>query len=119
MSPFIFSKRNSFKHGKKNLEVFLYHEIFDLLNIPNINYDPKLVKIKFILKQLEKRDITPICKITVIKTLVLPLLNNTCILMSIPNSNAFYCKKSEKLLFSFLWRGSTHIVKRVDTRKVV
>ena len=82
----------------------------DLLNMPSINYDPKLVKIKSILKQWEKRHLTPIGKITVIKTLVLPLLNH--ILMSIPNPSVFYCKELEKLIFSFIWNGSTHRIKR-------
>lgn len=59
----------------------------DLLNMPSINYDLKLVKIKSILKQWKKRHLTPIGKITVIKTLVLPLLNH--ILMSIPNPCGF------------------------------
>lgn len=72
----------------------------DLLNMPSINYDPKLVKIKSILKQWEKRHLTPIGKITVIKTLVLPLLNH--ILMSIPNPFVFYCEELEKLIFSFI-----------------
>lgn len=48
----------------------------DLLNMHSINYDPKLVKIKSIIKQWEKRHLTPIGKITVIKTLVIKLLRH-------------------------------------------
>ena len=82
----------------------------DLHNIPKLNYDPKLVKIKSILNQWGKRHITPIGKITVLKTLVLPLLNH--ILMSIPNPSTAYCKELEKLFSSFVWNGPSHRVKK-------
>ncbi|XP_062599221.1 uncharacterized protein LOC134260692 [Saccostrea cucullata] len=75
-----------------------------------LNYDPKLVQIKSILRQWEKRYLTPIGKITVIKTLVLPLLNH--ILMSIPNPTESYCKELDKIFFSFLWNNSIHRVKK-------
>lgn len=82
----------------------------DLLNMPSINYDSKLVKIKYILKQWEKTHLTPIGKISVIKTLLLPLLNHN--LMSIPKPSPFYCKELKKLLFSFICNYSTHRIKR-------
>ena len=82
----------------------------DLHKMPKLNYDPKLVKIKSILRQWGKRHLTPIGKITVIKTLVLPLLNH--ILMSIPNPSTLYCKELEKLFFSFVWNGPAHRVKK-------
>lgn len=32
--------------------------------------------------------------------------------MSIPNPSVFYCKEIEKPIFSFIWNGSTHRIKR-------
>jgi hypothetical protein len=65
--------------------------------------------LNYILNQWGKRQLTLFGKITVIKTLVLPLLNH--IFMTILNPSA-YCKELENLFFSFVWNGSTHRVKK-------
>jgi hypothetical protein len=54
---------------------------FVLHNMPKLNYDQKLVKIKSILNQWGQRHLIPIGKFTFIKTLVLPILNHVPILL--------------------------------------
>ena len=101
---------SEFNWKTTNFTLLGIHFDVDLQNIPKLNYDPKIVKIKSTLKQWEKRYLTPIGRITVIKTLVLPLLNH--ILMSVPNPSFAYCKELEKLFFSFVWSCSTHKIKK-------
>jgi hypothetical protein len=91
----------------------------ELENMIQLNFEPKYLHIKSLLKQWEKRFLTPIGKITVIKTLALPLLNH--ILMTIPNPSHSYCKNLEKLFsLSLIWNNSAHRVKkkRSDLYKV-
>ena len=98
------------KWGSTRFTLLGIHFDVELDKIPQLNYEPKLVKIKSIIKQWEKRFLTPIGKITVIKTLVLPLLNH--ILMSIPNPSDHYLKELEKIFFLFVWNNKTHRVKK-------
>ena len=76
--------------------------------IPKINYN-KLVKSSHCFTNWGETS-KPIVlgKMTVIKTLVLSLLNHSVI--SLPNPTNFYCKEVEKLFF--VWNGSTHRVKK-------
>ena len=55
----------------------------DLNEIIKINYEEKIVKIKKLIKLWKCRYITPLGKITVIKSLLLPILNH--LFISIPN----------------------------------
>ena len=49
------------------------------------------------------RYLTPLGKITVIKTLLLPILNH--LFISIPNPSEHIIKELNNFLFSFLWDG--------------
>ncbi|XP_056014216.1 uncharacterized protein LOC130052654 [Ostrea edulis] len=98
------------KWGTTRFKLLGIHFNVDLKKMMQLNYEPKCVQIKSLLKHWEKRFLTPIGNITVIKTLTLPLLNH--ILMSIPNPSELYCKNLEKLFFSFIWNNSTHRVKK-------
>ena len=69
-----------------------------------------MIQIKAIISQWRKRYLTPIGKITVLKSLVLSLLNH--ILMSIPNPNNTFCKELEKLFYSFVWNSPSHRIKK-------
>jgi hypothetical protein len=66
----------------------------DLTNIPKLNYDKKLVKIKHIISQWDKRHLTPIGRITLIKFLLISQLNHLFISLPSP-SNTFIKKKSQ------------------------
>ena len=88
------------KWGTTRFTLLGIHFDVELENMIQLNYEPKYLHIKSLLKQWEKRFLTPIGKITVIKTLALPLLNH--ILMAIPNPSHSFCKNLEKLFFFFL-----------------
>jgi len=81
----------------------------DLHKIVTLNYDKKLTKIKRILENWSKRLLTPIGKITVIKTLLISQLNH--LFISLPNPDNNYILKLNKILYNFIWNGKTDRVK--------
>ena len=58
---------------------------------------------KGLLKQWNKRNLTPIGKITVIKSLILPAL---------PNPSIEIIKDIEDMLYTFIWKSSVNRVKK-------
>ena len=82
----------------------------DLNKIVKLNYDKKLVKIKGIMDSWNKRILTPIGKITVIKTLLTSQLNH--LFISLPNPNEDFIKKMNTLLYQFLWSNKPDKIKR-------
>lgn len=92
---------------------------FDLLGIKfsvtldemsSINNEPKLSDIKRILNQWKLRKLTPIGKISVIKTLILPKLNH--LVLSLPNPDSDLTKILNKEIYQFLWGSNIHKVKK-------
>ena len=78
--------------------------------MPKENFDCKLITIKNDLKNWDKRNLTPIGKIVVLKTLALPILNHIFISLPTPAENQM--KKLENLAFSFIWGHKTDRIKR-------
>ena len=76
---------------------------------------PKIIKIKNILKQWKKRNLTPIGKITVLKTLVLSKLNHIFISLPLPSEQKL--KEIEKIFFSFIWDDKPERIKREQIMK--
>lgn len=58
----------------------------DQANILKLNYDKKLVKIKEIINQWNKRHTTPIGRITLIKSLIISQMNHLFISLPTPSS---------------------------------
>ena len=71
------------------------------------NYTDKLQKIRHLIKLWKRRYLTPLGKIRVIKTLLLPILNH--LLISIPNPNDQILKELNSIFFEFLWEGPAKI----------
>ena len=59
----------------------------------------------------KRRYLTPIGKITVIKTLLLPILNH--LFISLPDPNDSILKHLNELFFEFVWQGPAKIKKEV------
>ena len=75
--------------------------------ITSINYDRKLTELQRILNTRSKRQITPLEKITVIKTLALSKLIHLFVNLSDPPDD--FLPELKALLFQILW----------DSRKIV
>ena len=67
---------------------------------PGINYEEKILKIKKLIKLWKRRYLTPLGRITVIKTLLLPILNN--LFISLPNPSEQIIKQINDMFFYFL-----------------
>ena len=82
----------------------------DLENIPNLNYGSVLSKINKTLNQWRRRKLTPMGKITVIKTFIISSLNH--ILTSIPSPNKKCITNLNSLMYSFIWDNKPDKVNR-------
>lgn len=82
----------------------------DLANITKLNYDKKLVKIKEIINQWNKRHTTPIGRITLIKSLIISQMNHSFI--SLPTPSSKFVKDLNEILFNFLWKSKVDKIKR-------
>lgn len=88
----------------------------DLNKIVDINDDKQLPKIQALIQQCNRRILTPIGRVTVIKTLILPKLNH--LFISLPNPNKELLSSLTQELFRFLWKAKCDIIKReVVTQK--
>ena len=81
----------------------------DLEKIPEMNYNKILIQASEIIKSRQYRILTPIGKITVIKTLVLSKFNH--LFISVPVSDKFL-KKINDLIFGYLWGGKSDKISR-------
>ena len=82
----------------------------DLKQIIELNYDKVLADIQKLLGCWEKRQITPIGKISIIKTLCLSKLNH--LFSCLPTPSQTYIHSIEKLFYSFIWNGKPDKIKR-------
>lgn len=82
----------------------------DLENIVNINYNDKILQIKNIIKQWLKRNLIVIGRISVIKTLVLPILNH--LIISLPNPSDSVFRNNNEIFYTFVWNSPIHRVKK-------
>ena len=79
-------------------------------SITQANIEPKIVQIKREITQWRRRNLTPLGKITVIKSLLMSKLVH--LLTALPNPSQKDLKQLERLFFSFLWGGKRDPIKR-------
>ena len=82
----------------------------DTGRIAELNYDGKLEEVKTSLCRWKKRQLTPIGKVTVLKTLILSKL--TYLFINLPDPPAAFLKQLENMLFQFLWDGKCSRIKK-------
>ena len=75
----------------------------DTTRISSINFEGKISEIRKILNNWSRRQILPLGKITVVKTLVLPKL--THLFVSLLDLSGDFLKELDKMFFKFLWDG--------------
>lgn len=95
--------------GKINFKLLgiIFH--INIEEMIKINYEEKLNKIKSLIRTWKRRYLTPLGKITVIKSLLLPILNH--LFISLPNPKDNLIKDISDLFFDFLWGGGAPKVK--------
>ena len=75
-----------------------------------LNYVPKLSRLKNILGVWSGRDLTPLGKITLIKTFALSQL--VYLFTVLPNPPSSYITELNRILFNFIWNGKPDKIKR-------
>ena len=76
----------------------------------NLNYNPQIDKIKTILNLWSRRDLTPIGKITLVKSLALSQL--TFLLTVLPNPPQKLISEVNTLIYRFIWNGKCDKISR-------
>ena len=74
------------------------------------NYYPKITSIKNLLKQWKRRNLTPIGRITVIKSLAISKIVH--LFISLPNPPKDIIDQLNCLFFEFLWKSPVHKIKK-------
>ena len=83
----------------------------DLEKMIELNYKPKIVKIKGLINSWKRRYLSPIGKITVIKSLLLPAFNH--LFISLPTPKESIIKEINTIFYDFLWEGPAKIKQSV------
>ena len=82
----------------------------NLQEVENLNYRPKFKEIENIMNSWSNQVLSPIGKITIIKTLIISKLNH--LFMALPNPNKTLLTNFTKNLCSFIWDNKPDKVKR-------
>ena len=76
-----------------------------------LNYNVKIDAIRKLFDNWSKRILTPLGKISVIKSLALSQLNY--LLASLPNPGEIIMKRLNNMFYNFLWSGKPEKIKRI------
>ena len=79
------------------------------------NYEAKMQHLEKVVKQWEKRSLTPLGKITVIKTFIISAFNQ--LFMMLPNPDKNTIDYINRILFSFLWNNKPSKIKQTTIIK--
>lgn len=79
-------------------------------NLFRLNYPPKLSRLKNVLNLWSQRDLSPIGKITLVKSFGLSQL--VYLFQILPNPPQNFVKELESYIFNFIWSGKPDKVKR-------
>ena len=82
----------------------------NLNDMVEINYNKTIAQCSNILNNWKKRLLTPIGKITVIKTFIIPKFNH--LFISLPSPNPSILTKLSKLIFDYIWDGKPDKINR-------
>ena len=101
--------------GKTTFKLLGINFHIELDQTQQINFNEKIQKIRSLIKLWNRRYLTPLGKITVIKTLLLPKLNH--LFISIPNPSEQIIKELNNIFFSCLWDGPAKIKQNVVVKQ--
>ena len=112
--------------GSKKYSAQVYHHVkwklnwgetaFSLLgidfhvNLNEINFNKAITKIENLLKQWEKRNLTPIGIITFLKTIIIPKLNH--LFISLPDPDQHVVSMLKTKFYNFIWKSKIDRIKR-------
>ena len=80
-----------------------------------LNYNDKIFKLENSIAHWNRIDLTPLGRITVIRTLILHLFIN--LFVSLPQSGEVVCTYLNDILFKFVWQGPSKTKAKVITKE--
>jgi hypothetical protein len=89
--------------------------VLDISSITECNILPKIQNMKHLLNTWSYRNLTPLGKVTVIKSLILPKISH--LLISLPNPNEQIKKEIDSLFIQFIWNKKPPKIKKVILEK--
>jgi hypothetical protein len=98
--------------GNNKFQVLGVEFDVNLDEILKMNFDKKFIAIKNLLKHWERRNLTPVGRITVIKSLAISKLVH--LFISLPNPSKDIIDKLNKIIFNFLWKSPFAKVKKIS-----
>ena len=87
--------------GSSEFYLLGIHFSVSLDKLSQLNFDPIIIKIRELLEKWKKRLLTPLGRITVLKTLILPKFNH--LFMSLPSPPEKTLKEINSLFLKFIW----------------
>ena len=97
--------------GKQTMKLLGINFNTDLTKMMEQNYTPKIRALENIVKRWEKRNLTPLGKITAIKVLFIPAFNH--LLITLPSPDQEIVNHINSILFNFLWSNNVKIKRKV------
>ena len=82
----------------------------NLEGVEQLNYEEKFSEIKYLMDTWMKREITPLGRIALLKSLILSKIIHLWILL--PNPPQEYMTKLQKMCFKFVWKGKQDRINR-------
>ena len=87
----------------------------DLGKMIDPNFKVLIIKTANILKSWRKLYLTPLGKITILKTLIIPMFNH--IFLSLPNPSYNYLAQLNCIMYHFIWDGKPEKLSRIQICK--
>ena len=83
----------------------------DLTKMLTLKFSERISNMKAKIKYWKRRNLTPLGKITIIKSLLLPSFNH--LFLSLPNPEDKILKEMNEIFYNFIWEGTNRIKKTV------
>ena len=96
--------------GAKEFSLLGINFTINLNQITETNYDSKIKHIQNLLKIWSLRKLTVLGRVTVVKTLIIPII--TYLLISLPNPSNTIITNLNKMFFKFIWQNKPEKIKR-------
>ena len=111
----ILCKNSTVSWGKTDFKLLGIIFSTNLEEIPTKNYEPLLTKISQVINLWKKRILTPIGKITVLKSIILSKFIH--LFQSLPLPPDHLVKQITKIMFNFIWDGKPDKISRTTLDK--
>ena len=82
----------------------------DLTKMLTLNFSERVSNMRTKIKYWKRRNLTPLGKITIIKSLLLPIFNH--LFLSLLNPEDKILKEMNEIFYDFIWEGTKRIKKR-------